>query len=442
MIGRYRMSRRAFVGGAGATVALPFLPSLWPERAFAQATPPLRFLAYYVPCGIHMPGWTPSAEGAGFAVTPILQPLADAAVLGDVLVLSGLANAPARPDGPGDHASGTGSFLTCAHPFKTEGADIANGISVDQVAAAAIGADTSFASLELGIEGGSSAGGCDSGYSCAYSRNIAWAGVSTPLPKLTSPSTVFDRLFGGIDPMASATERARRKLFQTSVLDYVIGDTTKLAKKLGQTDARKLDEYLTGLREVELRIESDQGPTCDPGTRPPDNYDLQTHVGLMQDLMVLAFQCDATRVITFMLGNAASGRSYDFIGVTGAHHELSHHQDDAAKQASLQTIDTWEVEQFAALLAKLKAIDEGGTSLLDSTAAFFSSEIEDGDSHSHYNLPVLVAGKLGGALRPGRHVRYPNDEPLANLFTSILRGLGVANDKFGLDGTGPLANLS
>lgn len=442
MIGRYRMSRRAFVGGAGATVALPLLPSLWPEHAFAQAPPPLRFLAYYVPCGIHMPGWTPSAEGAGFAVTPILQPLADAAMLGDVLVLSGLANAPARPDGPGDHASGTGSFLTCAHPFKTEGADIANGISVDQVAAAAIGADTSFASLELGIEGGSSAGGCDSGYSCAYSRNIAWAGVSTPLPKLTSPSTVFDRLFGGIDPMASAAERARRKLFQTSVLDYVIGDTNKLAKKLGQTDARKLDEYLTGLREVELRIESDQGPMCDPGTRPPDNYDLQTHVGLMQDLMVLAFQCDATRVITFMLGNAASGRSYDFIGVTGAHHELSHHQDDAAKQASLQTIDTWEIEQFAALLAKLKAIDESGTSLLDSTAAFFSSEIEDGDSHSHYNLPVLVAGKLGGALRPGRHVRYPNDEPLANLFTSILRGLGVANDKFGLDGTGPLANLS
>jgi hypothetical protein len=442
MIGRHRISRRAFVGGAGATVALPFLPSLWRGRAFAQAAPPLRFLAYYVPCGIHMPAWTPAAEGAGYAITPILQPLVDAAVRDDVLVLTGLANEPARPDGPGDHASGTGAFLTCAHPYKTEGADLKNGISVDQVAAGVIGTDTPFPSLELGIEGGSSAGGCDSGYSCAYSRNIAWAGESTPLPHLTNPSTVFDRLFGGLDPMASAAELERRKRHKTSVLDYVIGDTTRLSGTLGATDRRKLDEYLTGLRALETRINDDSMTVCDPGTRPPDNYDYPTQVGLMQDLMVLALQCDMTRVITFMLGQAATGRSYDFIGVTGAHHELSHHQDDAAKQASLQTIDTWEVEQFATLLAKLKAIDEGGMSLLDNAAVFFSSEIEDGDSHSHYNLPVLVAGKLGGALNPGRHLRYADDEPIANLFTSLLQGLGVSNDKFGLDGTGPLPNLS
>jgi hypothetical protein len=387
-----------------------------------------------------MPAWTPAIEGAGFELTPILSPLA--AVKEKLLVLSGLANAPAKPDGAGDHASGTGAFLTARHPFKTEGANIANGISLDQQAALTLGPLVRIPSMQLGIDGGDSAGDCDSGYSCAYARNISWASETQPLPKVVNPSVVYDQLFGGFDPEASAAEQAKRNKYRTSVLDYVTAEAKSLSLRLGTTDRAKLDEYLTGVYELGKKIEKlGTGPVCTAIPQPGSSLPFGEHVTLMSDLMVLAMQCDATRVISFMLSNAGSGRSYEFIGVSGAHHEISHHQDIPENFDKLTVIDTWEVEQLAYLLGKMDAIDEGGSTLLDNSIVFFSSEIEDGNSHSHYNMPILVAGKGGGALASGRHVVFGDDRPVADLFVSILNALDIPDTKFGADSTGPLTEL-
>jgi hypothetical protein len=440
MIGYRRLSRRAFLGGAGAVLALPFLESLVPRGARAQDAAPLRFLGYYVPCGMRMQDWTPSAQGAGYDLPPILESLLN--VQSKVSVLTGLANRPARPDGAGDHASGTGAFLTCAHPHKTGGTDIKNGISLDQRLADALGDATSLRSLQVGIDGGSSAGDCDSGYSCAYARNVSWSGPATPLPKLTDPAIVFDRLFAGFDAQASAEEIARRLRQNSSVLDNMLADAQALSLRLGMRDQQKLDEYMTGVRELELRLSSAaDGPACDPGARPSGDTTYVEHVKLMSDLTVLALQCDVTRFATFMLGNAGSNRSYDFLGVSGGHHELSHHQGDAAKLSSLTVIDTWEVEQFAYLLERMDAIDEGGESMLDHSVVFYSSEIEDGDSHSHFNMPILLAGSGNGAFTPGRHVRFAGEPSVADLFVSILQAFGLPDTTFGDDGSGPLPDL-
>ncbi|MBF67697.1 MAG: transcriptional initiation protein Tat [Gammaproteobacteria bacterium] len=421
-----QVSRRLFLGGAAAAIALPHLPTL----ASTTTKKKPRMLAYYVPNGIQMTGWTPSSEGAEWALTPILQPLADASanvdVKDDVLVISGLRNDPAKPDGPGDHAAGTGSFLTCAHVYKSE-SHIVNGISMDQVLANRIGGATRFASLQLGIEGGSSNGGCDSGYSCAYSRNISWAGPHTPLNKLTHPQGLFDLMFGGFDRTASAAERAERQAHKRSILDYVTGDAKHLQSRISAADKHKLDEYLTGLRSLEKSIAGQ----CGPGDSPPETFDYQQHVKIMTDLMVTAFRCDITRVATFMLNNAGSNRHYPFLGVEGAHHEISHHQDDPQKLADLRTIATWEVQQFAYLLQQMKNFtEEDGTTLLDNSMVFFSSEIEDGNSHRHENLPVLLAGGASGQLDTGRHIRR-QDEPIANLFTAMLDLAGAPVSGFG-----------
>ena len=421
-----QVSRRLFLGGAAAAIALPHLPTL----ASTTTKKKPRMLAYYVPNGIQMTGWTPSSEGAEWALTPILQPLSDASanvdVKDDVLVVSGLRNDPAKPDGPGDHAAGTGSFLTCAHVYKSE-SHIVNGISMDQVLANRIGDATRFASLQLGIEGGSSNGGCDSGYSCAYSRNISWAGPHTPLNKLTHPQGLFDLMFGGFDRTASAAERAERQAHKRSILDYVTGDAKHLQSRISAADKHKLDEYLTGLRSLEKSIAGQ----CGPGDSPPETFDYQQHVKIMTDLMVTAFRCDITRVATFMLNNAGSNRHYPFLGVEGAHHEISHHQDDPQKLADLRTIATWEVQQFAYLLQQMKNFtEEDGTTLLDNSMVFFSSEIEDGNSHRHENLPVLLAGGASGQLDTGRHIRR-QDEPIANLFTAMLDLAGAPVSGFG-----------
>ncbi len=437
-----RLSRRAFLGGAGAMLALPFLESLIPPRAMAQAMgKPRRFLTFYVPNGIHMAGWTPAAEGRDFELSPILSPLSN--VRDKIMVLTGLNNIPARPDGPGDHASGTGGFLTARHVVKTEGEDIRNGVSLDQLAAASIGGLTRFPSLQLGIDGGGSVGNCDSGYSCAYSRNISWSGETTPIPKTVNPQVVFDRLFAGFDTGASAAELARRRRYNKSVLDYALGDAQRLQNKLGQTDRRKLDEYMTGVRELETRVSSAQdGPVCDVPNRPPSRLEFPEHVRLMSDLMVLAFQCDMTRIITFMLGNAASSRAYTFLGISSAHHEISHHQNQQENFDALQTIDTWEVAQLAYILEKMDAIDEGnGTTMLDNSCVFFSSEIEDGNSHSHNNLPVLLAGGNGDYFDLGQHISYSNREPIADLFLSILDSLDIQTPTFGDNSTGLLAKV-
>ena len=444
-----RLTRRALFGAAGAALSIPLLESLSPRRTAQAGVPllPRRIIVWYVPCGINgstANAFRPVTAGVDYVLPPMLAPLA--ALRSEVLVLSGLANRPAQAsylgvnDGAGDHARGTGSFLTNARIVKTEGAGVRNGVSFDQVAAAAIGSETRLPSLQLGIDGGAATGGCDSGYSCAYARNISWSDATTPVPKLTNPAVVFDQLFAGGE---SEALRARRQVYQSSVLDYVLDDAARLSPRLGQTDRQKLDQYLTAVRELERRILSAAGPTtCVAPPRPVDGLAFADLVGVMNHLMAMALRCDATRVITFMLGNAGSSRDYSFAGAPGAHHELSHHMSDPAKLAKLQTIGTWEVQQFAALLGLLDGMREpDGTSLLDNTAVLFSSEIGDGNAHTHAALPVLVAGRCGGALTPGRHVVYADERPIANLYLALLQAVGATTGSFGLEGTRVLENL-
>ncbi len=435
-----RFSRRLFLSGAGAAIALPFFESLRSRKARgADPVVAKRFLGYYIPCGIVMSDWTPSAEGAAWAATPILTPLVPHRQ--KLSVLTGLDNRPGRSDGGGDHAAGTGSFLTCKHVRKTAGADILNGISLDQVVAPVLSAGLPFPSLELGTDGGAAVGDCDTGYSCAYARSIAWAGPTTPLPKQTNPRAVFDRLFAGYDPDATAAEIVKRQLYRTSVLDHAVDEATSLRGKLGKTDQAKLDEYLTSVRELEARVAT---PTrvCRPGARPEDNLSFAARARAMADLMVIAFECDLTRVITFMLGNAGSGNTHPQVGVTEAHHELSHHMMATSNLAKLTLIDTWEVGELAYLLGRLDAIEDApGVTVLDNSMVFFSSEIEDGDAHRHTNLPVVIAGGGGGTLSVGVHRRYPNATPLANLFIAMLNGLGVPATTFGDDGTARLPDI-
>jgi hypothetical protein len=436
-----RVSRRAFLGGAGAIVALPWLESVSRVAGgVAHAAHPLgahpRVLFYYIPNGIHMPAWTPNMVGSGYDLPAILAPLAD--IQSEVSVISGLDNTPGQPDGPGDHAGGTSAFLTCAHAKKTEGKDIYLGISADQVVANAIGDETAFPSIELGLEGGGNIGGCDSGYSCAYSRNISWAGPSQPLPKTVNPQLVFDRLFGGFDALATEEEKARRKLYRTSVLDYVLADAQSLEVKLGTSDRQKLEQYMDAVRDLEKRIAAgDDELSCDPGERPEGPFDVVARLEAMTDLMVLAFQCDRTRVLSFMMGNAGSNRSYDFLGVSGAHHEISHHQNLEENFTKLTVINTWEVAQFASLLMKMAAVQEGEGTLLDNSLVFFSSEVADGNSHAHTNMPVLLAGRGGGVHSPGRHIDVPGSRPTADLFLSMMHAAGVDAPDFA-NSTGPL----
>ena len=434
------LSRRAFLRGAGAAMALPFLDAMLPRPARAQAgASARRLLCWYVPNGIRMSAWTPATTGTGFVLPPILEPLAP--VRDEVLVLSNLANRPARDSVPGDHARGTGSFLTCVNVRRTGGADILNGISMDQVIAQAIGSATALPSLQLGTDGGGSTGDCDSGYSCAYARNISWAGPQSPLAKETNPQSAFDRLFQGGDASLSAAERERRRRQRLSILDAVREDAARLRLRLGPSDRHKLDEYLTGVRELELRIAATGNGVCE-ASEPEEPADHPARVRAMIDVIVLAFRCDHTRVVTFMQGNAGSNQTYPQLGVFDGHHQISHHQGDPTKLGWLEAIDRWEIEQFAYLLQQLHAIQEPGGSLLDSALVFFSSEIEDGDAHRHTNLPVLVAGRGGGASLPGRHVRYATEQPLANLFLGMFQAYGISRPSFGADGTAPLSLAS
>jgi hypothetical protein len=433
-----RLNRRAFLDGAGVALALPFLPSLRRRRLAAQpVADKKRLLVIYTPNGMNMADWTPSDTGADYALTPILAPLAP--IKSKVLVLSGIDNRPAMTDTFGQHAPATAAFLTCRAVKKSQ--EIANGVSMDQVAAATLGAETRFASLQLGTDGGSSAGGCDGGYSCAYTRNISWAGRGQPIPKMVSPRAVFDLLFAGYDPQATAEERARRLTYDRSVIDAVLADAARLEGKLGASDRAKLDQYLTGVRELELRLGA-TSPACVAADRPPEGPSFPARVQLMLDLMALAVQCDLTRVVTFMMGNSISGQSFPWLDVPDAHHALSHHQKDPAKLAKLTKIDRWEVEQMVYLAQKLDALDDGdGATVLDNSLLYFASEVADGNSHQKSNLPILLAGRAGSDIRSGRHVHYSGAH-LGDLFISMLYHLGVSVDTFGDDGTGFIGKLA
>ncbi len=440
------LSRRTVLQGVGATVALPLLEAMMPETVFGApaataATAPKRMAFLYVPNGKHMPDWTPKTVGASFELPATLKPLAP--YKSDMLVLTGLTCDKARPhgDGPGDHARAMAAFLTGAQPRKTSGADIRVGLSVDQLAAQRVGKATRFASLEVGCEGGRTAGNCDSGYSCAYSSTVSWRTESTPVAKEVNPRLVFDRLFAG----GGAPGTGRRDLLRRSVLDFVAEDARGLKARLGAADQRKLEEYLSGVREIEQRlarmdkVEVKGAPKG--AVRPsgmPRGY--EEHLRLMADMLVLAFQADLTRIATFVFANEGSNRPYRDIGVSEGHHDLSHHGRNAQKQAKIQKINLFHVSQLAYLLGKLKGVREGSGTLLDSCMIAYGSGNSDGNRHNHDDLPLLVLGKGGGTIKPGRHVKYPKDTPLNNLWLSMLDRMGVRVERFG-DSKGRLAQL-
>ncbi len=438
--------RRTFLTGVGAVMALPLLEAMIPTSVMAQSMKkrPSRMAFMFVPNGIDMKAWTPATEGS-LVLTQTLSPLEK--VKNSVSVLTGLTqhNAFDLGDGGGDHARSASAFLTGCHPRKTDGADIKIGISVDQVAANKIGRQTRFASLELGGERGAQSGNCDSGYSCAYSSNISWRTENTPMAHEVDPRAVFERLFGNSDPLETAESRKKRDHNKHSILDFVLEDAKSLKDKLGFHDQNKLDEYFTGIREIERRLEMTEQSNITgkiagreaPTGIPPEYGD---HLRLMYDMMVLAFQTDMTRVITFMHANDGSNRSYKNIGVPEGHHDCSHHGGDLAKQAKVQLINQFHVSHFAYFLEKMQSIKEIDGTLLDNSMILYGAGISDGDRHNHDDLPILLAGKGAGTIKSGRHITYKNGTPMTNLFLSMLDNVGVHTESLG-DSTGRLQML-
>jgi hypothetical protein len=432
------LSRRAILRGIGAAISLPLLDAMVPAFASpSTADAPLRLAFIYVPNGILMDQWTPLAEGPDFELSRILTPLAPHRE--NVLVLSGLAqnNGRALGDADGDHARASATYLTGVHPKKTDGAGIHAGISVDQVAASHVGAATRFPSIELACEDGRLVGACDSGYSCAYNNTLSWRTPSMPLPPEVNPRAVFERLFGAIDE--NPADRLNRLSDETSILDYVLDDTRRLNAQLGASDRGKIDEYLTSVREIELRIqlaERDGAATPDapPSIHKPSGVpaDFAAYARLMFDLMAAAFQTRATRVSTFMLGREGSTRAYREIGISDAHHPITHHRGNPELIEKVARINVYHVQQLAYFLENLKSMPDGDGTLLDHSLIVYGSGMSDGNRHDHGNLPVLVAGKSGG-----EHVTYPGETPMNNLHLSLLDRMGVHIDSLG-DSNGEL----
>jgi hypothetical protein len=436
------ISRRMVLRGIGASVAVPFLDAMMPAFASpTRGTFPVRLGFIYVPNGKNMADWTPTAEGTEYTLPSILQPLS--ALREDLNVLTGLTADKARPhgDGGGDHARALGAFLTGAQPRKTDGTDIRAGVSVDQVAASAIGDQTRLSSLEIGCEAGAMAGNCDSGYSCVYSSTMSWRSATQPLPKEVNPKSVFDRLFGG----GSAAERAKTRAKRQSVIDLVREDYKDLNGRVGRTDQMKLDEYMTSIRDIEVRLER---AVKMPEVKVPDGVERPTgipasyeeHIKLMGDLFVLAFQTDITRVATFVVANEGSNKPYAFVGVPEGHHDLSHHGNSADKKAKIAKINAFHTTMLAYTLGKLKAVKEGDGTLLDNCLIAYGSGNSDGNRHNHDDLPILLAGRGCGTIQTGRHVRYAKETPLNNLWLSMLDRMGAPVDQLG-DATGRLRGL-
>jgi hypothetical protein len=426
------LDRRTFLRGSGALLAVPWLDAMLPASGPPPAKAP-RCVFVFSPNGMHPGEWRTAGDGRDAKFEGTLEPLRP--LRSRLTVFSGLAidGGRAHGDGPGDHARAAASFLTCAHPKKTDGADIQVGQSVDQVIAAQIGQATAFASLELGMERGAAAGRCDSGYSCAYVSSVSWRSPSTPVAKETDPKAVFARLFG--DPVAAGDAAAarRQQLLDTSVLDAVQADAKSLAGKLGSSDRQKLEQYLQSVRELEQRLARVEGDG--PATPVPEGL-LATGQGypeklaLMYELMVLALATDRTRVLTFMLGNGGSNRSYRFLGVPEGHHDLSHHGKKPEKLEGLAKINRFQLEQFAAFLQRLAATETEGGELLAQTLVVFGSGLGDGDRHNHDNLPVLLAGEGCGAAKGRGHVRAGKEVPMANLYLGVMRARGVRETAF------------
>ena len=446
-------SRRSFLRGLGASVALPALDIFRPllaagvERAVATTASgaPLRMAYLYIPNGVNLELWRPTGGSASYKMGETFKPME--ALRDDFQIFTGFEqkNASGGGDGPGDHARGVATFLTSARARKTAGSDISLGISADQIAAQAARNATRLSSLELSADGVRKAGHCDSGYSCAYQFNLSWRSENQPMTPESNPRAVFERLFGAGDAKERATSLGQRYASKKSVLDFVQQDAKTLQKHLGRSDRHKLDEYLTGVREIERQIEKAEamGIPVDPGVPAPvvkpDSY--REQLRLMFDMLVLAFKTDSTRISTFLMAHDGSNRSFQEIGVSDGHHSISHHQKNPQNLEKLAKIDLFYMEQLAYFLDRLKNTqDIDGMSLLHNSMIVYGGCISDGDRHNHDDLPIIVAGNAGGAFTPGRHVELGENVPLSNLYLRMLEEFGVREKRFG-DSTGALRKI-
>lgn len=436
------LNRRQFLRGAGYALALPTMVSLLPKALANQGEAKAQRLSvFYTPNGMRMPEFRPKETGLNYTTTEVLKPLE--ALKDRFSVVTGLAhyNANALGDGPGAHGRSCASFLTGAHPKRTEGADLYCGISADQFIANHIGQSSQLPSFELGIEPPSLLGSCDVGYSCTYTNTMSWASATTPLPVTVKPQDAFSRLFGntiGLDAQA----RQRLLASKASVLDFVLEDASDIARKLSAHDNRKMDEYLESVRSVERRVEKSmaQDIEIDLGDMQlpagiPDNF--EEHVKMMVDLQILALQNNMTRVCTFMLGRELSNRAYPEIGVPDSHHSLSHHGGDPEKIAKLVKINQFHFKQFGYLLERMANTQDGEHSLLDTTLVMSSASLGEPNEHDCMDLPALVAG---GGISGNRHIALAKDTPMCNLLLSFIQDLGIQADSFG-DSTGVISEL-
>ena len=449
IITKTALPRRAVLRGLGTAVALPLLDGMVPAltalgRTVARPKP--RLGVVYVPHGAVMDNWTPVTDGAGFAFTPILQPLEG--FRDHVSVMTGLDHAPAAQL-PGDPAGGhgriSGAFLTGIHAKPTEGADFEAGISVDQIAAEQLGQQTQLASLELGIGLPEFGGACDAGFSCAYISTLCWSTPTTPLPMESNPRAVFERLFGdgtSTDP-AQRRERMQR---DRSILDAVTRKVARLQDGLGAADRAKLGDYLAAVRDVERRIQRAEAegdrelPVVErPSASVPASF--EDYVKVMFDLQVLAYQADLTRVITFMMTPELSAQTYPQIGVPDPHHALSHHENKRESLEKLTKVGTYHTTLFSYYLEKLRDTPDGDGTLLDQVMVLYGSGMSNSNLHNIQKLPIVLAGGGAGRLRGGRHIRYPDETPLTNLYMTLLGKLGVPVERVG-DSTGELQQLS
>jgi hypothetical protein len=445
------IARRTVLRGLGATLALPMLDAMTP--AFAATKSPLRFGAIYVPNGMIMKGFTPVAEGAGFEMTPILTPLA--AFRDQLLVFSGLGHLEARSwadEGVGDHARASTAFITGLHAKKTESApqllskdgNVGPGMSIDQIIAKANAQETQLASLELSLDQGDKAGNCDNSFACPYDYAIAWKTPTMPLLPQNNPRMVFERLFGSSGTTNQKVRLARMQK-DHSLLDSVLEQVAGLRQTIGPADNNKLSQYLEAVRDVERHIElaekqSDRElPLIDQPAGIPSTFD--AHAKLLWDLQALAFQTDLTRVFTFLLAAEFSARSYPEIGVPDGHHPISHNVVDPEVVAKVTKINVYHMQTFAYFVEKLKSIPDGDGTLLDHSALFYGSGMSHGNVHSHDGLPLVLVGGLGGQLKGGRHLKYPDLTPASNLFMTLLDKYGLPVERFG-DSTGRLQGLS
>ena len=446
------INRRRFLRGIGACLSLPAFEALSgrataaaPAFATTATGAPQRMAFIYFPNGAIHDQWWPTGTGKDFTLGPTLAPLES--LKHRLQVVSGFAhaNAEAGNDGAGDHARANGTFLTGVRVKKTAGSDIYAGVSIDQIAAQHIGRTTRFASLELSTDPHRKSGGCDSGYSCAYESNLAWRSPTSPLSPESNPRLVFERLFGAGAPGERSAHLVRRRAQQKSILDFVMDDAKAVQQQLTHRDKAKLDEYLTGVREIEQRITAAErfpnppDPAMETPAGIPAAYD--QYIKLMFEMMALSFETDSTRIASLLLAHDGSNRAFGEIGIAEGHHSLSHHRNDPDMISKVARIDRFYVEQLAGFLNLLESKkDADGQSILHNSTIVYGCGNSDGNRHTHSNLPILVAGNGGGKLNPGRFLQL-EDTPMCNLYLNMLDHAGVPRlERFG-DSTGRLADI-